>query len=49
MDTTTLILISVDIITLDINVLLGEGVEQLLKDIPEVDNNFTVISKIGTG
>jgi len=47
--TTALILISVDIITLDMNMLLGEGVEQLLKDIPEVDNNFTVISKIGTG
>ena len=29
--------------------LLGDGVEQLLKDIPKIGDNFTVISKIGTG
>ena len=28
---------------------LGDSVEQLLKDVPEIANNFTVISKIGTG
>lgn len=29
--------------------MLGDSVEKVLKDVPEIVNNFTVISKIGTG
>lgn len=30
-------------------ILLGGNVDQFLKDVPEIANDFTVISKIGTG
>ena len=30
-------------------VLLGDSVDQFLKDVPEIASNFTITSKIGTG